>query len=187
MDGKMNPDNLLKSIEELDLSTRSYLCLQKENIKTVADIIGKTKNEIAQIKNLGPKSLGEIRQKLWDMGLSFKKEKLKNEKVLLQIESLDSILRTLTFREELVIRLRFGLGFSKIYPLYMRKPKLTLRKTGEFLGLTQERIRQIEYRAIRKLKHPLQVKKLKLIKWEGIEDLINTIFGEEVVKCQKQK
>ena len=53
-----------KTIEELDLSVRSYNCLKKSNINTFGDLINKTEEEIMAIKNLGKKSFEEIQEKI---------------------------------------------------------------------------------------------------------------------------
>lgn len=58
-------------IEELDLSVRSYNCLKRANINTVEDLTNKTEDEMMKVRNLGKKSLEEVRNKLSDMGLSF--------------------------------------------------------------------------------------------------------------------
>lgn len=63
--------NLLKNVEELDLSIRSYNCLKSANIKTVADIVQKTEEELLKTKNFGQKSLNELKEVLRSMGLSF--------------------------------------------------------------------------------------------------------------------
>jgi RNA polymerase primary sigma factor len=67
-------------------------------------------------------------------------------------EHLDGILGTLTEREEKVLRLRFGLNDGR--------PR-TLEEVGQEFGVTRERIRQIEAKALRKLRHPSRSKKLK--------------------------
>ena len=58
------------TIEELDLSVRSFNCLKRANINTVADLISKTEDEMIKVRNLGYKSLEEVINKLAMMGLS---------------------------------------------------------------------------------------------------------------------
>ena len=60
------------AIEELDLSCRSYNCLKRANIQTVLELTEKTEEEMMKVKNLGKKSLKEIKEKLAACGLSFK-------------------------------------------------------------------------------------------------------------------
>jgi DNA-directed RNA polymerase subunit alpha len=61
--------NLLKSVEDLELSVRSYNCLKNANIKTIADLVQKTEQEMLRTKNFGRKSLNEIKEILSGMGL----------------------------------------------------------------------------------------------------------------------
>ena len=58
------------TIEELDLSVRSFNCLKRANINTVEDLISKTEEEMIKVRNLGRKSLEEVMHKLAMMGLS---------------------------------------------------------------------------------------------------------------------
>ena len=58
------------TIEELDLSVRSFNCLKRANINTVEDLVGKTQDEMIKVRNLGRKSLEEVEHKLAAMGLS---------------------------------------------------------------------------------------------------------------------
>lgn len=58
------------TIEELDLSVRSFNCLKRANINTVEDLIGKTQEEMIKVRNLGRKSLEEVENKLAMMGLA---------------------------------------------------------------------------------------------------------------------
>ena len=72
------PDNkntvLDMTIEELDLSVRSFNCLKRANINTVEDLISKTEDEMMKVRNLGRKSLEEVINKLAMMGLSLADE-----------------------------------------------------------------------------------------------------------------
>ena len=64
-------DKLLDmTIEELDLSVRSFNCLKRANINTVEDLISKTQDEMIKVRNLGRKSLEEVEHKLAQLGLS---------------------------------------------------------------------------------------------------------------------
>ncbi|HME42297.1 MAG TPA: sigma-70 family RNA polymerase sigma factor [Syntrophorhabdales bacterium] len=67
-------------------------------------------------------------------------------------EEIDKVLSTLTPREEKIIRMRLGIG---------EKTDYTLEEVGDVFGLTRERIRQIEAKALRKLKHPSRRKRLE--------------------------
>ncbi len=58
------------TIEELDLSVRSFNCLKRANINTVEDLIAKTQDEMIKVRNLGRKSLEEVEHKLAMMGLA---------------------------------------------------------------------------------------------------------------------
>ena len=63
-------DKMLElTIEELDLSVRSFNCLKRANINTVEDLISKTEDEMMKVRNLGRKSLEEVINKLAMMGL----------------------------------------------------------------------------------------------------------------------
>jgi len=71
---QINPsarENLLKSIDELELSVRAYNCLKNANIKTITDLVQKTEHEMMRTKNFGRKSLNEIRDVITAMGLHF--------------------------------------------------------------------------------------------------------------------
>ena len=67
-DGK---DKILEmTIEELDLSVRSFNCLKRANIDTVEDLISKTEEDMMKVRNLGRKSLEEVIAKLQSLGLT---------------------------------------------------------------------------------------------------------------------
>lgn len=63
-----------KTIEDLDLSVRSYNCLRRAGINTVADLIAKSEEDMMKVRNLGRKSLKEIKEKLEQLNLGFHKE-----------------------------------------------------------------------------------------------------------------
>ena len=62
---------LNRSVEELELSVRSYNCLKNANIQTIGDLVQKTEPEMLRTKNFGRKSLNEIKEILGGLGLQF--------------------------------------------------------------------------------------------------------------------
>lgn len=63
---------LVMMIEDLDLSVRSYNCLKRAGIQTVEELTQKTEDEMMRVRNLGKKSLKEVKEKIHDLNLSFK-------------------------------------------------------------------------------------------------------------------
>jgi len=63
-----------KTIEELDLSVRSYNCLKRAGINTVQELAQKSKEDMMKVRNLGLKSLEEVQEKLADLGLGLRNE-----------------------------------------------------------------------------------------------------------------
>lgn len=63
---------LVMMIEDLDLSVRSYNCLKRAGIQTVEELTTRTEDEMMRVRNLGKKSLKEVKDKLMDLGLNFK-------------------------------------------------------------------------------------------------------------------
>jgi DNA-directed RNA polymerase subunit alpha len=63
-------EHLNRSVDELELSVRSYNCLKNADIKTIGELIQKTEAEMLKTKNFGRKSLNEIKEILTSMGLS---------------------------------------------------------------------------------------------------------------------
>jgi RNA polymerase primary sigma factor len=97
--------------------------------------------------------IGDDDSKLGDFIADPKSPSPLNELVKVSLkEEIDKVLATLTPREEKVIRMRLGIG---------EKTDYTLEEVGEVFGLTRERIRQIEAKALRKLKHPSRRKRLE--------------------------
>ena len=69
--GDRYTEHLNKSVEELELSVRSYNCLKNANIQTIGDLVVRTENDMLKTKNFGRKSLLEIKDILDSMGLQF--------------------------------------------------------------------------------------------------------------------
>lgn len=67
---QVNNEHLDKSVEELELSVRSYNCLKNANIRTIRELVQKSEPEMLKTKNFGRKSLNEIKEILASMGLS---------------------------------------------------------------------------------------------------------------------
>ena len=63
---------MVMMIEDLDLSVRSYNCLKRAGIQTVEELTQKTEEEMMRVRNLGKKSLKEVKDKIYEHGLSFK-------------------------------------------------------------------------------------------------------------------
>jgi DNA-directed RNA polymerase subunit alpha len=59
-------------IEDLDLSVRSYNCLKRAGIQTVDELTQKTEDEMMRVRNLGKKSLKEVKDKLIELGMGFR-------------------------------------------------------------------------------------------------------------------
>jgi DNA-directed RNA polymerase subunit alpha len=63
-------ENLNRSVDELELSVRSYNCLKNANIRTIGELVQKNESEMLKTRNFGRKSLNEIKEILANMGLS---------------------------------------------------------------------------------------------------------------------
>ena len=70
--GEVQNKGLVMMIEGLDLSVRSYNCLKRAGIQTVEELTQRTEDEMMRVRNLGKKSLKEVKDKIYDLGLSFK-------------------------------------------------------------------------------------------------------------------
>lgn len=73
-DDKGKEKILEMTIEDLDLSVRSFNCLKRAGINTVEDLINKSEEDMMKVRNLGRKSLEEVVQKLNSLGFSLQKE-----------------------------------------------------------------------------------------------------------------
>ncbi len=70
--GEVVNKGLVMMIEDLDLSVRSYNCLKRAGIQTVEELTQKTEDEMMRVRNLGKKSLKEVKDKIYELGLNFK-------------------------------------------------------------------------------------------------------------------
>ncbi len=70
--GEVLNKGLVMMIEDLDLSVRSYNCLKRAGIQSVEDLTQKTEDELMRVRNLGKKSLKEVKDKIYELGLNFK-------------------------------------------------------------------------------------------------------------------
>ena len=70
--GEVQNKGLVMMIEDLDLSVRYYNCLKRAGIQTVEELTQRTEDEMMRVINLGKKSLKEVKDKIYDLGLSFK-------------------------------------------------------------------------------------------------------------------
>ena len=72
---KSELDKLLEMpVEDLELSMRAFNCLKRAGINTVGELIQKTEREISKVRNMGKKSLAEVKSKLAELGLAFRLE-----------------------------------------------------------------------------------------------------------------
>lgn len=70
--GEVVNKGLVMMIEDLDLSVRSYNCLKRAGIQTVEELTQKSEDEMMRVRNLGKKSLKEVKDKIYELGFSFK-------------------------------------------------------------------------------------------------------------------
>jgi DNA-directed RNA polymerase subunit alpha len=68
------PSDYAITVEDLNLSVRSYNCLKREGINTVGDLVQKTEAELLDIRNFGQKSIDEVKAKLEELGLELRPE-----------------------------------------------------------------------------------------------------------------
>lgn len=70
--GEVSNKGLVMMIEDLDLSVRSYNCLKRAGIQSVDELTQKTEDELMRVRNLGKKSLKEVKDKIYELGLNFR-------------------------------------------------------------------------------------------------------------------
>lgn len=122
-----------------------YLNIELDKVQTVMDIAQVTASLDTPVDDEGETCMGDL---IVDKSTLNPYENLIKE---VNSQIIDSVFNTLTPREADILKMRFGIGFKKA---------MTLEEVGEHFGLTKERIRQIEGKAIRKLRNPLRSKVL---------------------------
>jgi len=73
-DGDEQSGELARPIEELDLTVRSYNCLKREGITSVAELVDKSEDDLLEIRNFGQKSIDEVKAKLEELGLGLRRK-----------------------------------------------------------------------------------------------------------------
>ena len=82
-------DILRHSVDELDFSLRSRRCLETAGVKTIGDLIAKTKDELLAVRNFGRTSLKEVRDKLAEHGLALRGELSMDDDAELETDDTD--------------------------------------------------------------------------------------------------
>lgn len=154
-------------IEDFDFSIRTKACLRRACVNTLGDLVLCSESQLKKVRNLGSKSLDEIKSKLEELGLSLcPNDNLQDfpDIVILKQrtqEEQEKILMALSPREREILELRFGLKDGTQH---------TMEEVGKHFGVTRERIRQIEAKALRRINILLmrQQKKMRMEILNGV-------------------
>lgn len=156
------PVHMVETINKLMRISRQLLQEygREPSIEEIAEAMGMTEDKVREILKIAQEPVS-LETPIGEEEDSHLGDFIEDEDVLAPVdavsfyllkEQLEDVLGTLTPREERVLRLRFGLDDGR--------PR-TLEEVGQEFGVTRERIRQIEAKALRKLRHPSRSKKLK--------------------------
>jgi RNA polymerase primary sigma factor len=156
------PVHMVETINKLMRISRQLLQEygREPSIEEIADAMGMTEDKVREILKIAQEPVS-LETPIGEEEDSHLGDFIEDEDVLAPVdavsfyllkEQLEDVLGSLTPREERVLRLRFGLDDGR--------PR-TLEEVGQEFGVTRERIRQIEAKALRKLRHPSRSKKLK--------------------------
>ncbi|HXL04071.1 MAG: RNA polymerase sigma factor RpoD [Firmicutes bacterium] len=156
------PVHMVETINKLMRISRQLLQEygREPSIEEIAEAMGMTDDKVREILKIAQEPVS-LETPIGEEEDSHLGDFIEDEDVLAPVdavsfyllkEQLEDVLGTLTPREERVLRLRFGLDDGR--------PR-TLEEVGQEFGVTRERIRQIEAKALRKLRHPSRSKKLK--------------------------
>ena len=152
-----NLEVLIKPIETLDLSVRTFNCLKNENVKNIGDLIQLSEQYLLKSRNFGLKSLTELRELLDFYKLNFNTyienwppENLDEKIKILKEKEIDELQ---VDTESLLGEIKDLLNDKEYSILHDRFWKnKTLQEIGAALDVTREYVRQIEFQALRKIK-----------------------------------
>jgi len=158
------PVHMVETINKIQKIMREYIQEHGEEpaIEYIADQVSKPIDKIEEILQAAPETLSletpvgeEDDSAMGDFVADESVGSPKREAVrMLMKEEIDKLLETLNDREKMVLKMRYGILDGK--------PK-TLEEVGQYFGVTRERIRQIEVKALRKLRHPSRSRYLRLL------------------------
>lgn len=152
-----NLEVLIKPIESLNLSVRTFNCLKNENVKNIGDLIQLSEQYLLKSQNFGVKSLTELRELLDFYKLNFNTyienwppENLEEKIKILKEKEIDELQ---VDTESLLGEIKDLLNDKEYSILHDRFWKnKTLQEIGAALNVTREYVRQIEFQALRKIK-----------------------------------
>ncbi len=177
------PVHMVETLDKINKIKRSFL--QTHGREPTHEELAKQLNlDEKKIKNIIKISKEPISLEtpVGDGEDAFIKDFIENEDEILPADSVvyndlkehvREILKTLTPREEKVIKMRYGIDVASGY---------TLEEIGKDFGVTRERVRQIEVKALRKLRHPSRSAKLKSFFDKDIDDIVEVLEGSAGIK-----
>lgn len=182
------------TIREMNISARAKSCLMGAGYTEVDDIRNLSDEELLAIRNLNQRCVEEIRTALNEVSENADHnpemdEDNNSEDISVGTKDITSsdlemlkrrfafVLTTLTEREQKVLILRYGLDGGRTH---------TLGEVGDEFGVTGERIRQIEAKSIRKLRHPSRFRKLRDYISEGADslDVLKLLTGQDLTSVE---
>ncbi|ANE42183.1 RNA polymerase sigma factor rpoD [Fervidobacterium ngatamarikiense] len=165
------PVHMVETINKIQKIKREYMQEHGEEppLEYIAEQVGKPVEKIEEILQSTPETLSletpvgeEEDSSMADFVADESVGSPKKEAIrTLMKEEIDKLLETLNDREKMVLKMRYGILDGK--------PK-TLEEVGQYFGVTRERIRQIEVKALRKLRHPSRSRYLRLLQKLAEED-----------------